>query len=54
MCIYTYICITESLSVQQKLTQHCKYTILQFKKIASLPKSSLSPPSTPVSCMFIL
>ena len=27
-----YICITESLAVHQKLTQHCKSTILQLKK----------------------
>ena len=27
-----YICITEALTVPQKLTQHCKSTILQEKK----------------------
>ena len=27
------MCITESLAVQQKLTQHCKPTIFKFKKI---------------------
>ena len=29
---YVYICITESLAVHQKLTQHCKSTILQLRK----------------------
>ena len=27
-----YICVTESVAVQQKLTEHCKSTILQLKK----------------------
>ena len=31
MCIYIHIYVTEILSVQQKLTQHCNSTILQYK-----------------------
>ena len=29
--IYIYICITESLCLHLKLTQHCKLTIVQLK-----------------------
>ena len=32
VCVYIYIYITESFAVHLKLTQHCKSTILQFKK----------------------
>ena len=31
MCVYIYIYIYQ-FSVHQKLTQHCKFTVLQLKK----------------------
>ena len=31
--MHIYICITESLCSQQRLTQHCKSTILQSKNV---------------------
>ena len=38
MCVYIYVCVNH-FAVHQKLTQHCKSTILQFKK----KKYPLSP-----------
>ena len=54
-CIYVYtriyICINESIFVQQKLPEHCKSTILQYKKVINQEKKEKenSPPKRSMS-----